>query len=36
MNLPDPEKFGETAPKPSEKIDSEDYHSLFEWEDTEK
>jgi hypothetical protein len=34
--LPDPDTFGESGPKPSDSIDADDYHSLFEWEETEK
>lgn len=37
MNLtfPDPEMFGESGPRPWEKIESDDYHSLFDFETEE-
>jgi hypothetical protein len=31
--LPDPETFGEPKPKPSDRIDSDEYHSLFDFEE---
>lgn len=33
LNFPDPEDFGKSGPKPCEKIDSNDYHSLFDFEE---
>lgn len=33
VTIPDPETFGESKPKPYEGIDSDDYHSLFDFED---
>lgn len=35
VTIPDPDEFGESGPKPHEKIDSDDYHSLFDYEDEE-
>lgn len=34
--LPDPETFGESGPKPWEKIDSDNYTSLFDFEEDNK
>jgi len=36
FTLPDPETFGESGPKPWEKIDSDDYTSLFDFEEDNK
>lgn len=33
ITLPDPEQFGESGPKPWERIDEDEYHSLDEWND---
>lgn len=33
ITLPDPDLFGVSGPKPCEKIDEDEYHSLYEWEE---
>jgi hypothetical protein len=35
MKIKLPDNFGVPGIKPHEKIDSDDYHSLFEWEENE-
>lgn len=36
IDLPDPETFGESGPKPWEKIDEDEYTSLFDFENDEE
>lgn len=36
LSFPDPDTFGESGPKPSDKIDPDDYHSLFDYEEDEE
>ena len=31
--LPDPDEFGKSEAKPCDSIDSDDYHSLFDFEE---
>jgi len=31
IDFPDPESFGVSDPRPNERIDENEYHSLSEW-----